>query len=76
MDWIASLLTFWALWLNGRRNIACWPMWLISNVLWIVYAWWRKEWALFAVNIGFILLNFAGWRQWAYVKPKKKVYLP
>ena len=36
MDWVATAMTLLGLWLNGNGRIACWPLWIVSNVIWIV----------------------------------------
>lgn len=64
MDWIASALTFVGLFLNGRKNIACWPVWIVGDVLWLVYGVGRGEWAIVLLNASFLALNSFGWYQW------------
>ena len=64
VQWPAMAVTLVAAWLvastrKGRREAGFW--WFIaSNVLWIVWAWHTRAWALIALQVGLFALNVRG----------------
>ena len=64
IQWPAMSVTLVAAWLvastkQNRRETGFW--WFIaSNVLWIVWAWHTKAWALIALQVGLFALNVRG----------------
>ena len=63
-QWPAMVVTIVAAWLiasqsNRRRVIGFWTF-LVSNVLWIVWAWHASAYALIALQIALAVLNFRG----------------
>jgi hypothetical protein len=64
VQWPAMAVTLLAAWLvasrsPSRRAAGFW--WFIgSNLLWIVWAWHTKAWALIALQVGLFVLNIRG----------------
>jgi hypothetical protein len=64
LQWPAMAVTLVAAWLvastrKGRREAGFW--WFIaSNVLWIVWAWHARAWALIALQVGLFVMNVRG----------------
>ena len=50
--------------LNAKKKIACWPVWLVSNVGWIVYSLIQKDIPQLILWITFSAFNVYGWIQW------------
>lgn len=64
VQWPAMAVTLIAAWLvasrdKRRREIGFW-IFIASNVLWIVWAWHTKAWALIALQVGLFALNVRG----------------
>lgn len=64
MQWPAMLVTMAAAWLvgsrrAGARNTGFW-LFLLSNVLWIVWGWHAEAWALIALQFGLAAINVRG----------------
>jgi hypothetical protein len=64
LQWPAMLATLAAAWLvasnrDTRRKIGFW-VFLLSNVLWVVWGWSTQAWALIALQFGLAALNFRG----------------
>ena len=64
IQWPAMAVTLLAAWLvasrdKHRRAIGFW-IFIASNVLWIVWAWHTKAWALIALQVGLFALNVRG----------------
>ena len=64
IGWIATVLSIIGIVLNAKKLISCWPVWLLSNVLWIIYfvnMWNPQSLILWIV---FFAFNIYGWVQW------------
>jgi hypothetical protein len=64
LQWPAMVVTLIAAWLvasqsRARREIGFW-LFLASNVLWIVWAWHVRAWALIALQAGLFVMNVRG----------------
>lgn len=64
LQWPAMLVTVIAAWLiasqvKPRRELGFWCF-LLSNVLWIIWAWHDDAYALIALQIALALLNVRG----------------
>ncbi|MES2938809.1 MAG: hypothetical protein V4864_14070 [Pseudomonadota bacterium] len=64
VQWPAMVITLIAAWLVGSRRTEKrgWGFWcfIASNVLWIVWGWHTKAWALIALQVGLFVLNLRG----------------
>ena len=57
-------VTLFAAWLvasrhKSRRGAGFW-WFIVSNVLWIAWAWHTRAWALIALQVGLFVLNIRG----------------
>ena len=64
LQWPAMLITVAASWLvasqsKARRAIGFW-VFLLSNVLWVVWGWSTDAWALVALQFALAALNIRG----------------
>lgn len=67
LDWIqwpAMLITLVASWLvasrqKRHRNVGFW-VFLLSNVLWVVWGVQSQSWALVALQVGLMVMNIRG----------------
>ena len=64
VQWPAMVVTVAAAWLIGsqrkrRRNVGFW-LFLLSNVLWITWAWDVRAWALIVLQVALAVLNVRG----------------
>jgi uncharacterized MAPEG superfamily protein len=64
MQWPAMLATVLAAWLVGsnaktRRNLGFW-VFLVSNVLWVLWGWHDGAYALIALQFALAALNIRG----------------
>jgi nicotinamide mononucleotide transporter len=71
LAWIATVISVVGVFLNARKNIICWPIWLISNILWIIYFFLLKNNPSIVLWIVFSFFNIYGWTQWS--KDKNKI---
>jgi nicotinamide mononucleotide transporter len=66
LDWIALAFSVIGIVLNADRNIWCWPVWLLSNLFWILYSVKTKQKALFTLWAVFSVFNAYGWWKWCH----------
>lgn len=64
VQWPAMVVTVIAAWLVGssqklRRNLGFWCF-LLSNLLWIVWGWHAKAWALIVLQVCLAVMNTRG----------------
>ena len=68
--WVATTLTATGILLNANKKLACWPVWLCSNVFWVYFNVYMHLWGPLALNFVFVCMNFYGWKQWRRYKDK------
>ena len=64
LQWPAMAVTLAAAWLVGsrsthRRSLGFWCF-IASNVLWVIWGWHDKAYALIALQVGLFMLNLRG----------------
>ena len=64
LQWPATVVTLIAAWLvasqaKRRRSIGFW-VFILSNLMWIVWAWQAHAWALIALQVGLFVMNVRG----------------
>lgn len=67
VQWPAMAITLLASWFiastdENRRGLGFW-LFLISNLLWVIWAFHAHAWALIALQIGLALMNIRGARK-------------
>lgn len=72
LSWIATSLSLLGCFLNARKKIACWPIWVTANFVWIYYTVFVNvqpaQTMLWVVFQGF---NFYGWYNWHRMEKTK-----
>jgi nicotinamide riboside transporter PnuC len=65
ISWIAAVFSLTGIYLNARKDVLCWPIWICSNILWAGYYLYPLQPApLFLVCV-FFFGNIYGWRKWS-----------
>ena len=64
LQWPAMVVTLLSAWLvaSQRKDKRQWGFWLflLSNLLWVIWGWHAKAWALIALQVGLAVLNTRG----------------
>jgi predicted secreted Zn-dependent protease len=67
IQWPAMAITLLAAWLVAAqaKRQRSWGFWcfIASNLLWVVWAWHAKAWALIVLQVGLFALNLRGARK-------------
>jgi nicotinamide mononucleotide transporter len=71
LGYIAAFVSLVGILLNARKNIWCWPVWLVSNVLWIYYSVVEGDIPSIILWSMFSGANLWGWYIWS--KENKKI---
>jgi len=64
LGWIATIISIIGIILNAKKIIYCWPVWLLSNILWITYFSVLKNGPSIVLWIVFSIFNIYGWIKW------------
>jgi nicotinamide mononucleotide transporter len=64
VDKIAVIFSFAGIYFNARKHMGCWPIWMISNLLWVVYALHTRQATQVLLWAVFFVCNILGWRKW------------
>jgi len=62
--WIAFLFSMVGIVLNAKKIIWCWPVWLVSNVLWIIHMTQTHDNAALMTWVVFLAFNVYGYYEW------------
>jgi nicotinamide mononucleotide transporter len=65
ISWIAMFLSLFGVVLNARKNIWCWPVWIISNFVWAAYNYQTRQLAPLVLVVVLCGANIFGWRSWS-----------
>lgn len=65
LGYIAAFISLIGIILNARKNIWCWPVWTVSNFLWITYSGIQGDVPYIILWIVFTIFNLYGWWQWS-----------
>ena len=64
IGWLATSLSLLGIFLNAKKIIACWWVWIVSDVAWIIYFLNPVDPQSLVLWIVFIGFNIYGWVQW------------
>lgn len=75
LGYAAAAVSLIGIFLNAKKLMACWPIWLVSNVMWITYSGIEGDVPSIVLWITFSIFNVYGWIKWKQdLKPKNKVH--
>jgi nicotinamide riboside transporter PnuC len=66
IGWLGFALSLTGVYLNANKNSWCWVVWIISNILWIIYAFTTQPIAipLITAQSVYLVSNFYGIKKW------------
>lgn len=65
ISWFASGLSLFGYLLNSWKKIQCWPVWILSNVVWAYVSYKLGNNALLFLQFVCMAFGVYGWRQWS-----------
>ena len=65
LDWIGLVINLLGVWLNGNRNILCWPVWIIGGFVWTFHWIPLDQSAAIVMTFCYMGFNIWGWRKWS-----------
>jgi nicotinamide riboside transporter PnuC len=72
IDGSAIIASFTAIYLNAKKNILCWPIWIVSNILWIAYYIPIAEYSSVLFWVAYLGFNAYGLYSWSKDKKDEK----
>jgi nicotinamide mononucleotide transporter len=69
VEFTAVAIAILANWLTALKVIWCWPVWILTNVLFAVLFFDQELWGLFLVQFLFAGLSLVGFREWLRERP-------
>lgn len=72
LGYVAAFISLIGILLNASKNILCWPIWLVSNALWIYYSHMEGDLPSVILWIMFSATNLWGWYSWSKLSKKQK----
>lgn len=66
VSWFALALSLAGIFLNAKKLTLCWPVWILSNILWIIHVSTQPQidWPNLILWIVFAGSNVYGWYEW------------
>ena len=65
MDIIALILSLIGIFLNAKKIIWCWPIWISANVFWCIhFIFFVPQFTSVLLWIFFTVFNVYGWYEW------------
>lgn len=63
LGYVAMIVSVVGLYLNAKKNIACWYILAVANIFWVVY-FWDTDTAATLTWFAYFVFNFYGFYQW------------
>jgi len=64
-DWIGLILNIFGCILNAKKSIWSWPVWMLSNIAWLIYWIPKSETAAIILVCSYLVINVYGYREWS-----------
>ena len=64
IGWIGTLLLLFGYYLNAKKQIVSWAIWIVGNSTMLVYAWLIESSSVAFLSAVLILLNIYGYYSW------------
>ena len=65
INWVAVALAVLGLILNAQKILYCWPIFILSNVIFFIYFLQKKEYSLIFLTFVYFCVNIYGWYAWS-----------
>jgi len=62
--WVSAGLSMTGLYLNARKIVYCWYVWIGSNITWQIYYIHRKDFPAMVLWLAFLFFNIYGLIKW------------
>ena len=64
LGYLAAVTSLVGIVLNAQKHMACWPIWLVSNVMWLTYSGIEGDVPSLILWTTFSIFNVYGWIKW------------
>ena len=64
LGWIATALLLIGYYLNAKKNLNSWLVWLVGNSVMLIYALFIDSYSVAFLSVVLVFLNIYGFRSW------------
>ena len=64
LGWLGFLLILVGYYLNAQKQIICFPIWAIGNIIYIIYGFILNAFPIMAMSIFVLGMNVYGYKNW------------
>jgi len=64
LEWVSTALSLVGAVLNVLKKRICFPIWIVGNVTWGVWAYVQQIWGLLLVQMVFLIISSYGYYAW------------
>ena len=64
IEWSAAAFSLIGAVFNAKQFVHGFYLWIIANILWMMFAYKHRHWGLFVMNIVFMIINIVGIYTW------------
>jgi hypothetical protein len=64
IGWVATILLLVGYYLNAKRRISSWIVWMVGNSTMLVYSSLIQSWSVAFLSLALIILNIYGFCKW------------
>ncbi|MBT3479631.1 MAG: hypothetical protein HOA15_02770 [Candidatus Marinimicrobia bacterium] len=64
LGWIATALLLIGYYLNAKKNLNSWLVWLVGNSVMLIYALFINSYSVAFLSVVLVFLNIYGFRSW------------
>jgi len=69
LEWLASFIQIAGVFLNARKNILCWPVFLVGSSSLFCLSCYNQNWPIAMLFFVFFCFNVYGWWSWCHGSP-------
>ena len=67
--WVVVVVSVFGTWLNARKDVRCFPIWIATNVCWVAYGVHKQALAMSVLFLIYTGMSIYGWWFWKKEKP-------
>ncbi len=64
LGWIGFIFIFFGYYLNSQKNIVCFYVWAIGNIIFIIYAYQIGSYPMLFMSLFTLVMNIYGYIKW------------
>ena len=66
IEWVATILSILGALLVSLKHFEGYPVWIVANTLWAIFALKHKHYGLLCLSISYFIINWVGFINWGF----------